>query len=61
MPPLDQESYAEGRAMFKRGGTLHELVTTTTGELDNEEKEMGRVVGFADALIDLIRSIPGVR
>lgn len=58
---LDEQSYNEGRAAFGAGVPLRTVVeqAIASGPTD-EDKTMSFAVGFADALLALLRSPPVV-
>lgn len=61
MDAFDEASYREGRADFTNGLSLRSLVEQYAAAeaqgIAHETKAMSRALGFADALLDKLRSL----
>lgn len=66
MPKLDEQQYEAGRQAFSGGVSIRNVAErfSASGELpgvledpDDEIKTMSFAIGFADALLDMLRSL----
>lgn len=61
MPKIDDAAYQDGRDMFANRVTIRSMVEAipeshVSREEGDETREFSRVVGYADALLDLLRA-----
>lgn len=56
---FDEASYNEGRAAFEAGASIRSIVEqcAAAGTPVDDVKTMSAAIGFADALLDVIRAI----